>query len=179
MLFEEEWAEYIATLDVQRQTVPRQWFRSLIFHDRWRTSYWVCRQFNLWVQEEQMRGKAKVAPKKAQGAKQWTTFVEIPLAGHSIEDVNKAFGDPDVLGDSIQTMAQSGYRISLSYSPSNDAMIASATCKDDEDVNAGCTMTSFAMDWVTALRIMCYKHFVVTKENWAGLANNPDRPMYG
>lgn len=179
MGFTEEWADYIAWLDVERQARPREWFRSTVFHDRWRTAYWVCRQLNLWVQEGSMRGKGKSVAKKATNAKQWTTFVEISLAGHSLEQVNEAFGDSDALGDAIQTMAQTGYRISISHSPANDAMIASATCKAEGDVNEGCTMTSFAMDWVTALRIMCYKHFVVTKEDWGGAAGDPDRPMFG
>jgi hypothetical protein len=126
-----------------------------------------------------MRGKAKTPPKAAASNKQWTTFVEISLAGHSLEDVNTAFGDIDTLGDAIQTMAQQGYRVSISHSPANDAMIASVTCKADGDPNEGCTMTSFAMDWVTALRIACYKHFVVTEQVWAGAGGNPDRPMFG
>jgi hypothetical protein len=179
MDFSEEWSEYIAWLDRERQAKPREWFRSLVRHDRWRTAYWLCRQVNLYAQESAMRGKTKPQAKKPVGAKQWTTFVEISLAGHSLEDVNTAFGDPDTLSDAIQTLAQAGYRISLSHSPANDAMIASVTCKAEGDTNEGCTMTSFAMDWVTALRIACYKHFVVAKEDWGGAGSDPDRPMFG
>lgn len=179
MDFAEEWAAYIAWMDGERWRDPRGWFRSLVRHDKYRTSYWVCRQLTLWVEEMGMRGKAKPVQKKAAASKQWTTFVEVPLSGHTLEDINETFGDPDALSDAIQTLAQGGYRVAISYSPANDAMIASLTCKAEGDVNEGCTMTSFALDWVTALRIMCYKHFVIAKENWGGIAGDPDRPMFG
>lgn len=179
MDFLEDWGVFIGWLDGQRQEDPRAWFRSMVMHDKYRTSYWVIRQLNLWVEEMGMRGKSKTTAKKQVAGANWTTFVEVSLAGHTMEDIVDKFGDPDVLADAVQALVERGYRLSFSYSPQNDSMIASLTCKAEGDPNEGCTMTSFAMDWVTATRIACYKHFVVTGEKWAGSEAAADRPRFG
>lgn len=177
--FSVQFRDLVAFLDQQRVDATRQWFISLIRHDRWRTSQWVCRQINLWSVETMARGKTKAVATSAKKNNQWTTFVEISLAGHDLEAVNAEYGDPERLFDAVQEMVGGGYRVSLSYNEQNDAMIASATCKDDDSVNSGCTFTSFAQDWVTALRIMCYKHFVVTGQVWVGQGGTVSRPAFG
>lgn len=177
--FSEQWSELITLLDSHRQLNAREWFRSLVRHDRWRTSYWVLRQLHEWGHETMARGTRKPAVTKAAANKQWTTFVEISLAGHDMAKIEAEFSSPDALFDSLSNMFAAGYRISLSHNVQNDAIIASVTCKDDDSVNAGCTFTSFAGDWFTALKIAAYKHFVVTQENWIGVAGKTDRPMFG
>lgn len=177
--FSEQWEEFIALLDSWRVENPRRLFKSLAIADRWRTSYWVLRQINQWGVETMARGKAKTSVRTAASGKQWTNFVEISLAGHDMEKIEQEFGTTDALFDALTTMLGEGYRVSLSYNPQNDAIIASVTCKDDESVNAGCTYTSFAVDWVTALKIAAYKHFVVTEQNWIGVAGVSSRPAFG
>jgi hypothetical protein len=179
MSFDEQWNDLIRWLDDQRGTNTRQWFLSLVRHDRWRTSYLVLRQINLWGVETMARGKSKTSVRTAAGGKQWTNFVEISLAGHDMAQIEAAFGTVDALFDALTTMLGEGYRLSMSYNPQNDAVIASVTCKDEESVNAGCTYTSFATDWVTALKIAAYKHFVVTEQNWLGVAGISTRPAFG
>ena len=151
--FSEQWSDFIDLLDTWRVGEPRRLFRSLYHLDRWRVSYWVLRQLNLWGDETMARGKAKPNARPAAGNKQWTNFVEISLAGHDMAAIDAEFSSADALFDALSTMLTEGYRISLSHNVQNDAIIASVTCKDDESVNAGCTYTSFAGDWVTALRI--------------------------
>lgn len=177
--FEDQWVEFIGLLDQWRLDNPKRLFRSLVQLDRWRTSYWVLRQINMWGDEVMARGKAKTSARTATSGKQWTTFVEISLAGHDMEAIEKEFGTVDALFDALSTMLTEGYRISLAYNPQNDAIIASVTCKDEESHNAGCTYTSFAMDWVMALKIAAYKHFVVTEQNWIGVAGTSTRPSFG
>lgn len=174
-----QWDEFVEYLDNLRVADPRAAFVSLVRHDRWRTSYWVLRQINLMGVETMARGRTKTTQKPSNGSKQWTTFVEISLAGHSMEAVDAAYSSPDALFDGIHNMLVEGNRISLSHNVQNDAIIASVTCKDEESVNAGCTYTSFAMDWFTALKIAAYKHYVVTDGNWIGVAGKTERPMFG
>lgn len=177
--FDEQWEMFIDLLDAWRTEEPRRLFKSLVTMDRWRVSYWVLRQLNLWSVETMARGKTKAAARTAPGAKQWTNFVEISLAGHDMAMIEAEMGSVDALFDALSTMFTEGYRISLSHNVQNDAIIASVTCKDDESVNAGCTFTSFAGDWVTALKIAAYKHFVVTEQNWIGVAGVSTRPSFG
>lgn len=177
--FSEQWEELMALFDEWRVETPRRLFCSLARMDRWRTSYWVLNQINLMGVEIMARGKTKSVQKPAQGGKQWTTFVEISLAGHELAQIESQFGTVDSLFDAMHNMLVDGYRISLSHNVQNDAIIASVTCKDEESVNAGCTFTSFAVDWVMALKIACYKHYVVTEQNWIGVAGTASRPAFG
>lgn len=177
--FSEQWDDLIAWLDRERRDQPRQWFRSLVCHDRWRTSYWVMRQINEWGKETMARGKSKPSTAKTASNKQWTTFVEISLAGHDLADIEQAFGTVDALFDALHNMLVDGYRVSLSHNVQNDAIIASVTCKDEDSTNAGCTYTSFAADWVTALKIAAYKHYIVTEQNWLGVAGTSTKPAFG
>lgn len=179
MSFSEEWDDLIAYLDHRRRDNPRQAFKAHWRDDRWRTSYWVLRQINLMGAEIMARGTKKPVQVPASKGKQWTTFVEISMAGHSLEDVEAAFASPDAVFDALSTMLTEGYRVSLSHNVQNDAIIASVTCKDEDSTNAGCTFTSFAGDWATALKIACYKHFVVTEQNWIGVAGTSTRPLFG
>lgn len=177
--FDDQWVELIAHLDSQRADNSREWFKSLVRHDRWRTSYWVLRQLNLWGVETMARGAKKPLAAKAAANKQWTTFVEISLAGHDMAQIEAEMGSVDALFDALSVMLTEGYRISLSHNVQNDAIIASVTCKDEDSVNAGCTFTSFAKDWVTALKIAAYKHYVVTEQNWIGVAGQSTAPAFG
>lgn len=53
----------------------------------------------------------------------------------------------------------SGYKVSFSYSESNDSVTCTFTGKPDEAVNEFLMLTSFATDWFGALCTNLYKHW--------------------
>lgn len=156
----------IEYLDNQRRTSPRLWFRSMVIHDRNRSSNWVLRQLNQWGIETMARGKGTEKKPSVASSSAWTTFVEISLEGHSKDDLMQAFPEVDDVHDAVTDMMVEGYRFSFSHNKQNDAMIVSVTCKNDDSPNVGCTYTSFAGDWFAALRVAVYKHIVVAEGQW-------------
>jgi hypothetical protein len=179
LAFNDEFEDLIVYLDTFRREMPYDWFYSMVIHDRHRVSYWVLRQLNMWGKEAMARGTAKKPAAKKPAGAAWTTFVEISLADYKLEQIEQAFGDPEKVFEAVESMARDGYRISLSYNEQNDAIIASVTCKDDASPNAGCTYTSFAGDWLSALRVAAFKHYVVAAQVWVGDDGTVTRPLFG
>lgn len=99
-------------------------------------------------------------------ADEWKGFVSY----HLPHDVKKAAGDYrdswDLLGNVVPSLVGARYKLSLSYNPKDDAVIASVTCKDPDNINYQRTLTAFAPDVGEALLRLCYIHFVVFEEVW-------------
>ncbi len=99
-------------------------------------------------------------------ADEWRGFVNY----HLPVDVKKAAGDYrktwDLLGDILPTLVGARYKLSLSFNPQDDAVIASVTCKDPENVNYQRTLTAFGPDVHEAILRLSYIHFVVFQEVW-------------
>lgn len=66
----------------------------------------------------------------------------------------------------LQSMADDGYRVGVSWSGEQQAYTVSLTCRDAENPNNGLCMTSFAKTLSTALWLALYKHLEVTQERW-------------
>lgn len=126
------------------------------------------------------RGKSPGGAKTEKGTQAgWTTFVEISVVGLTQTALDDALPDADTVFGMMAGLIERGYRLGVSYNPQNDAFIASWTCKNDGDANAGCTMTSFAGTWYDAIRVSLYKHFNIARQNWRTAATSVDRPSFG
>lgn len=66
----------------------------------------------------------------------------------------------------LQSLADDGYRVGVSWSGEQQAYTVSLTCRNPESVNNGLCMTSFARTLEVAVRLAFYKHAVVTGERW-------------
>lgn len=96
----------------------------------------------------------------------WTRFVDIPLAPYGKADVERRYANWDDLDADVRALFGSGYRVGISYNEGNHAYVVSLTCRAPGDPNYGCTFTGFAGDWVKAIQVVCFKHFVVTAGVW-------------
>lgn len=76
---------------------------------------------------------------------------------------------PDILEIMRELFAQ-GYKVSASFSVSNEAFCVTITGTDDCKINKGISMTSWSDDLEEAYFIAAYKHFVVSKEKAWSLA---------
>ena len=135
--------------------------------------------FNLWGGAAMARGKAN-GNSKVEKSTQWNTkFVDISLAGRTMEDIEKAFPSYESIFDVATAMLEDGYRFGLSYNRQNDSFICSVTSKDEASANFGCTFTAFAGDWYTALQVALYKHKIVAGEVWGAAGEAKDRAAFG
>lgn len=110
------------------------------------------------------RGKGQAA--KTGGANSLPRFVDIKLtAEQRAEFQSYRLYNDDPTG-ALQSLADDGYRVGVSWSGEQQAYTVSLTCRNPESVNNGLCMTSFARTLETAVRLAVYKHVVVTEERW-------------
>lgn len=177
--FEVQWREYLAHLKERSLDDPRAALANLIFTHRWRVTYWTLDIVNFTMEVMMARGKKPNTAAKDAGNGYSTVFVEIPLGETKDTDIARFFGGSDALSGHVEDCIRSGYRIGVTYNPQNDAVIASLTCREAADVNAGCTVTAFAEDWVTAIQVVLYKHLVIAQKNWRANEVKQQRPRFG
>lgn len=114
------------------------------------------------------RGKGKVGQGSAGNA--MPRFVDVKLTAEQraeFQGWEKRGGD---LVTFLQSMADDGYRVGVSWSGEQQAYTVSLTCRDTENPNNGLCMTSFAKTLSTALWLALYKHLEVTRERWVEAA---------
>lgn len=126
-----------------------------------------------------VRGKASnPQPEKVKAT--WnTTFVDISMAGHSLDDVSAAFPTVENVYETVAGLLENGYRLGFSYNPQNDAFICSVTCKSEGNPNMGKTFTAFAGTWFEAVQVALYKHYVVSETIWGTGGQGEGKARFG
>lgn len=110
------------------------------------------------------RGKGKEVLKS--GGTQMPRFVDVRLTAEQREEFKAwAAGGGDLV-TFLQSLADDGYRVGVSWSGEQQAYVVSLTCRAAGNVNNGLCMTSFARTLETALWLAIYKHTVATEEKW-------------
>lgn len=104
--------------------------------------------------------------KERNAADDWKGFVNYHLPIEVKKEAEKYRESWDLLGDILPTLVGQRYKVSLSYNPKDDAVVASATCKDPVDANYQRTLTAFGPDVHEAVLRLCYIHFVVFEGTW-------------
>lgn len=74
-------------------------------------------------------------------------------------------GGPDLV-DFLQSLADDGYRVGVTWAGEQQAYTVSLTCRQSGNVNEGLCMTSFAKTLENALWLAIYKHVVVADHRW-------------
>lgn len=104
----------------------------------------------------------------------WEGFAKVELSDSDKE----AFGEWELIDEDVfvlmADLLNTGYKLTLSYSDQNNSYNAALTCKDIASPNKGYTLSGYATSWYQALRVVLYKHVVVTGGNWS---NAKQRPM--
>jgi len=183
------WSDAMVGVDLYQQAVdfysdfclrsPRAWFFEA-WHDHyaWRGRA-ILRPLNLWGDFYMARGKGHAKSTSGTAAKWNTTFVDIPLAGSTWDDIADEWKGADAVFGAASGLLEDGYRLGFSYSGQNDAFTCSVTCKDEASPNFGKTFTAFAGSWYEALQTALYKHYVVAQANWGGESVTGNKPSFG
>lgn len=66
----------------------------------------------------------------------------------------------------LQSLADDGYRVGVTWTGEQQAYTVSLTCRSVGHINEGLCMTSFAKSLELALWLAIYKHTVVAGEKW-------------
>lgn len=75
----------------------------------------------------------------------------------------------------LEPLLNNGYKLSFAWDNYHQGVSASMYCVDAKMEWAGFTLTAWAADVETALKLLFYKHFVICSENWDVSGNNTER----
>jgi hypothetical protein len=75
----------------------------------------------------------------------------------------------------FEPLCNNGYKISFSWDEYHQGVSAALYCRDAKMDWAGYTLTAWAADIETAIKLLFYKHFVMSGEVWDVAPNQPER----
>lgn len=177
--FNEEWKLFIDSEQEHIERDPLGWLRWAVRHHAGRNKVWICRLVNIAEETLMARGKGQGAERGETRSQNWTDFVDIPVTTEDYAAMLEMAQGADDVVDEMAGMLEKGYRFSFTYNVQNDATICSLTCKDEESVNSGCTMTAFAGSWYDALQLALYKHRVIAEGDWRAAAKSRKGARFG
>lgn len=94
------------------------------------------------------------------------TFVDVKLTEADRENFLASLGDSLDAVRVLQSFADDGYRVGVSWSGEHQSYTVSVTCRDGESGNNGLCMTSFAGSLEKGILLAWYKHNVICKRVW-------------
>lgn len=104
--------------------------------------------------------KSRLARKRGNVKKGEYTFARVNLDVKEKKEAKAYCEKPmDEIDVAMTNLLHSGYKISFSYSESNDNVTCTFTGKPDEAVNEFRMLTSFGTTWFIALCVNLYKHW--------------------
>ena len=120
----------------------------------------------------QIMGDNIMAKRKRAGAQtdwekaEWAGFVKVEMTSDdkaALMEWNAT--DSEVMEMVTEAIAQ-GHKLSISPTNGGRTVVASFTGAYSNSANPGQTLSSYASNWVTALRVLVYKHYVMTDGIW-------------
>lgn len=116
----------------------------------------------------EMAGKST----KKQSSAEWKGFIDCRLTEEQVEGLMMWELSYEDVWVALTGELSGNYRFTLSFNSQNDHFVAALTGGEGSP-NQGYTLSSFAPDVDTAVRALCYKHFVVLEQDWQRAKNNP------
>lgn len=98
------------------------------------------------------------------GQSKWRGFSDVILTEQAREAVKALEWDDNTAAAYIVELAQSGYRVTVSWSEKNHCFVISATGTEGE--NAGLTMTQRHADFAIAVCAHFFAHTQLTEGQW-------------
>ena len=77
------------------------------------------------------------------------------------------------------SLAEGSYKLSTAPSRDGSSITAQLFCIDRNHRHAGCILSAFGKDAITALKVLWYKHTQVLKEDWFLLSDDDDNDDFG
>lgn len=116
---------------------------------------------------------AKARTKKPLKA-EWKGFHNVNLTAED-EALFEAWQPDNAAGlNWVEALADEGYKVSFDFDAHNDGFKASLYCTQAKMEWAGYSLTAWAGDVQTAFNLLCFKHYVMCKQEWH-IAKDNDR----
>lgn len=126
------------------------------------------------------RGKqmAKGQRSSAGAGATWRGYKDIPLTDVQRDAFAHWDADDSEVYELAATVIQSGYKLTCVYNGANDTFTVTLTGGAATGAAAGYSMSAFAPDWYSALRLSLFKHAVIANGDW-GSVDTADSLRWG
>jgi len=109
---------------------------------------------------------AKSSTKKAAKA-DWKGYHKINLTDAQNSLFSSEYLSHVLQWSDIDILVNNGYKFSLQWDTYNQGVTASLYCQDRKMEWAGFTLTAWSGDAETATKLLLFKHYVVSAEQWS------------
>lgn len=109
-----------------------------------------------------MATQKRTKPKSAE----FQGYVKINLTTEQVKEFERDYLPKEVALSELDLLANNGYKISFSWDDYNSGISASLYAKDKKMELAGWTLSAWAADVETALKLLLYKHYILALGQW-------------
>jgi ribulose bisphosphate carboxylase small subunit len=156
----------------------REYFHHAVFMSGLVSGRFSVALMGEWIE---MAERKKAQPKtmaKAASNGAFTEFVNCRLDQEFEESAAALSGDTEEMLEGVLALLETGYKMSVSYQFERRSFTVAWTCRNEESVNAGKTLTSFGGTLKDALAAALVKHYDQLKQDWSTAAT-PERTRFG
>lgn len=121
---------------------------------------------NIFERTFEMAKKIAAAKGKEKKKAEFAGFANVELTVEEKAEAKAWIQDVEKVQVEIDEMAASLYKISFFKSEATGGYQATAFCADNESVNAGYILSSFAPHWWDAIAMLAYKHAIRCEGVW-------------
>lgn len=108
---------------------------------------------------------AKTSKKQVKKA-EWKGYHKINLTKEQDELFTSQYANRAIPFTDFDILVNNGYKLAISFDTYNVGVSASLYAQDQKMEWAGYTLTAWAGDAETALKLLLFKHYVVAREQW-------------
>lgn len=160
-------AHYLRVIELNWSMMSRLMLSADCDNPRWRhellhvVSDVAYAQDRLWENGEMVKKTAQAGP--------WKGFVDVRLTAEQRQQYQGwAAEDDDVLAVLFDEVLN-GYKFTLSFNSKNQSFTASLTAVGTGGGNDGYTLSSFGAEPWVAVRVLIYKHRVISEGDWSSV----------
>lgn len=113
--------------------------------------------------------------KKAVKRADWKGYIKINLTVDQDKEFDVWITSVTDTFSWMDTLVDSGYKISFSYDAYHTGVSAAIYCTDAKMEWAGYSLTAWGEDVEEAYLMLCYKHFVIANQMWEIPADLPEK----
>lgn len=108
---------------------------------------------------------AKASKKQVKKA-EWKGYHKINLTKEQDELFTAQYANRAIPFSDFDILVNNGYKLAISFDTYYNGVSASLYAQDQKMEWAGYTLTAWAGDAETALKLLLFKHYVVAREQW-------------
>lgn len=124
-------------------------------------------------QNKVRKGLGMVDRSKAKKIK-WKGFANIDIPDSQRERARTYIFEGDAVETDLQTMIADNYKITMSQNEVSGSVTCTATCNNEQSMNAGYSLSGYGKDWLCACGSLLFKHFKIADCDWEGFTRGED-----